>query len=80
MERLQSLTRELEMLDLIDHPHVVKLTGFVEDAAECAAWLVFPWEANGSVREFLASGKWEIPERISLVSTGIVVFMIQPVA
>ncbi|KAG8906687.1 hypothetical protein FRC01_007927 [Tulasnella sp. 417] len=78
MERLQSLTRELEMLDLVNHPHVVKLTGFVEDAAECAAWLVFPWEANGNVREFLASGTWEIPERISLLAG--IRFVIQHVA
>ncbi|KAG8950432.1 hypothetical protein FRC04_007447 [Tulasnella sp. 424] len=64
---LRSLTREVEMLDCISHPHVVKLEGFIENPAEGAAWLVFTWEANGNVREFLASGIWEIPERISLI-------------
>lgn len=64
----QSLIREIEILDLLSHPHVVKLEGFIENPSETAAWLVFPWEANGNVREFLSSGTWEIPERISLVS------------
>ncbi|KIO19025.1 hypothetical protein M407DRAFT_31309, partial [Tulasnella calospora MUT 4182] len=31
------------------------------------AWLVFPWEDNGNLREFLRSGTWEIPERVSLI-------------
>lgn len=34
------------------------------------AWVILPWESNGNVREFLASGEWEIPERVSLVSAG----------
>ncbi|KIO28290.1 hypothetical protein M407DRAFT_72016, partial [Tulasnella calospora MUT 4182] len=58
---------ELRVLDGLDHPHIVKIIGFVEDMKKRIAWLVFPWEANGNVREFLLSGKWELPERVSLI-------------
>ncbi|KIO18451.1 hypothetical protein M407DRAFT_83902, partial [Tulasnella calospora MUT 4182] len=58
---------ELHVLDGLDHPNIIKLVGFVEDMTRRMAWLVFPWEANGNVREFLLSGKWELPERVSLI-------------
>lgn len=45
----------------------MKIIGFVEDTERRIAWLVFPWEENGNLREFLRSGKWEFPERVSLV-------------
>ena len=51
----------------LSHPNIVELEGFVEDASKHMIWLVFPWEENGNLRDFLASGEWEIPERISLV-------------
>lgn len=50
------------------HPNVVDLYGFVEDMEKGDAWILLRWEPNGNVREFLHSGDWEIPERISLVS------------
>ena len=51
----------------ISHPNVIAVFGFVEDMQKGDAWIILPWEANGNVREFLQSGEWEIPERISLV-------------
>lgn len=50
------------------HENIIKLIGFVEDLAKGCAWIVLAWEPNGNVSEFLATGTWEIPERISLVS------------
>lgn len=58
---------ELRVLDKLSHPNIVKILGFVEDLEKRIAWLVFPWEENGNLREFLHSGDWEIPERVSLV-------------
>ncbi|KIO25215.1 hypothetical protein M407DRAFT_25439, partial [Tulasnella calospora MUT 4182] len=64
---LRAFANELHILDWLDHPNIIKLFGFVEDMRKRLAWLVFPWEANGNVREFLLSGKWELPERVSLI-------------
>ncbi|KIO28291.1 hypothetical protein M407DRAFT_22500 [Tulasnella calospora MUT 4182] len=64
---LRAFANELRILDGLDHPHIVKIIGFVEDMKNRTTWLVFPWEANGNVREFLLSGKWELPERVSLI-------------
>lgn len=50
------------------HPNIVKFVGFVEDEEKGDAWIVSPWESNGNIREFLGSGEWHIPERVSLVS------------
>ncbi|KIO29227.1 hypothetical protein M407DRAFT_21623 [Tulasnella calospora MUT 4182] len=58
---------ELRILDSLSHPHIAKIIGFVEDIESGIAWIVFPWEANGNIREFLRSGAWEIPERVSLI-------------
>ncbi|KIO24211.1 hypothetical protein M407DRAFT_44656, partial [Tulasnella calospora MUT 4182] len=58
---------ELSLMATISHPNIVKLMGFVEDMREGHAWIVLRWEANGNVREFLRSGEWDIPERISLI-------------
>ncbi|KAG8915413.1 Ephrin type-A receptor 8 [Tulasnella sp. 408] len=65
---LRTFANELQLLDTLDHPNIIKLVGFVEDMKQCIAWFVFPWEANGNVREFLLSGKWELPERVSLLN------------
>lgn len=54
-------------MDKLSHPNIVKILGFVEDIECRIAWLVFTWEDNGNLREFLRSGEWEIPERVSLV-------------
>ncbi|KIO33119.1 hypothetical protein M407DRAFT_17984 [Tulasnella calospora MUT 4182] len=68
LERLLGLTlREAGFLVELSHPHIVDLEGFVEDVSKGVIWLVFPWEANGNLRDFIASRDWEIPERISLI-------------
>ncbi|KIO21186.1 hypothetical protein M407DRAFT_80659, partial [Tulasnella calospora MUT 4182] len=67
----QTFANELRVLDGLDHPNIIKLVGFVEDMERRVAWLVFPWEANGNVREFLLSGKWEPPERIKDAASGL---------
>lgn len=64
---LLAFRNELRVLDKISHPHIVKLLGFVEEIENGIAWMVFPWESNGNVREFLRSGEWHIPERVSLI-------------
>lgn len=53
----------------LSHPNVIMLYGFVENMEKGDAWMILPWEENGNVREFLQSGDWDIPERMSLVST-----------
>ncbi|KAG8928715.1 hypothetical protein FRC01_005510 [Tulasnella sp. 417] len=60
--------RESEFLFKLSHPNVVKIQGFVEDLSAHKVWLIFPWEENGNLRDFLPSGEWEIPERISLIN------------
>ncbi|KIO25124.1 hypothetical protein M407DRAFT_76107, partial [Tulasnella calospora MUT 4182] len=58
---------ELCLVDSLSHPNIVRIVGFTEDIENRTAWLFFPWEANGNVREFLRSEEWEIPERVSLI-------------
>lgn len=58
---------EVEMLAGLHHPNIVQLIGFVENLEHDKAWIVLSWEPHGNVREFLASGEWAIPERISLI-------------
>ncbi|KIO19638.1 hypothetical protein M407DRAFT_30709 [Tulasnella calospora MUT 4182] len=68
LERALGLAlRESEFLVDLSHPNIVKLEGFVEDVSAQKVWLIFPWEEHGNLRDFLASGEWEVPERISLV-------------
>ncbi|KIO25949.1 hypothetical protein M407DRAFT_38610, partial [Tulasnella calospora MUT 4182] len=62
-----SFVNELSLMAGLSHPNIVKLIGFVEDMQKGDAWIVLPWEANGNVKEFLQSGQWDIPERISLI-------------
>lgn len=59
---------ELGLMTTFSHPNIIRIVGFVEDMQRGDAWIVLPWEENGNVREFLQSGEWDIPERISLVS------------
>ncbi|KAG9019439.1 copper transport protein ctr1 [Tulasnella sp. 427] len=59
--------QEVGILSRVSHPNIVKLLGFVENEATDVAWLVMSWEQNGNLREFLATGEWDIPERISLL-------------
>ncbi|KAG9022575.1 hypothetical protein FS837_006285 [Tulasnella sp. UAMH 9824] len=65
---LKLTLREAEFLVELSHPNIITLDGFVEDIPNNKIWLVFPWEDNGSLRQFVASADWEIPERISLIS------------
>ncbi|KAG8979853.1 hypothetical protein FRB90_007872 [Tulasnella sp. 427] len=58
---------ELHIMEQLSHPNIVKIIGFVEDIDTQVAWLVTPWEANGNLREFLRSGDWDMPERVSLI-------------
>ncbi|KIO33115.1 hypothetical protein M407DRAFT_17980 [Tulasnella calospora MUT 4182] len=68
LERLLGLAfREAGFLVKLSHRNIVGLEGFVEDVSEGIIWLVFPWEANGNLRNFIASQDWEIPERIWLI-------------
>ncbi|KIO17802.1 hypothetical protein M407DRAFT_32524 [Tulasnella calospora MUT 4182] len=64
---LRIFVNELRLLDKLSHPNIAKIIGFVEDVEKSIAWLIFPWEDNGNLREFLRSGTWEIPERVSLI-------------
>ncbi|KAG8984224.1 hypothetical protein FRB90_005474, partial [Tulasnella sp. 427] len=66
-DKKKEFLREVEILSKLSHEHIISMIGFVEDFEQDKAWIVMPWEPNGNVREFLASGKWEIPERISLI-------------
>lgn len=64
---LQSFAYEVDMLGRLSHPNIVKLLGFLEDLETGYACMVFTWEENGNVQEFLAIRGCQIPERISLV-------------
>ncbi|KIO33586.1 hypothetical protein M407DRAFT_17549 [Tulasnella calospora MUT 4182] len=64
---LAPFAHEAKLLKDLSHQHVVKLIGFVEDAKEGIAWMIFAWEKNGNLREFVRSANWELPERVSLV-------------
>lgn len=59
--------REAEFLVGLSHENIIKLEGFVEDVSKEVIWLVFPWGENGTLKDFIASAEWEIPERIWLV-------------
>ncbi|KIO17555.1 hypothetical protein M407DRAFT_84856, partial [Tulasnella calospora MUT 4182] len=63
----QSFANELSLMVNLFHQNVIRLIGFVEDMEKGDAWIILPWEANGNVREFLQSGPWDIPERVSLI-------------
>ncbi|KIO18886.1 hypothetical protein M407DRAFT_83472, partial [Tulasnella calospora MUT 4182] len=58
---------EVDVMARLSHKNIVKLIGFVEDLQEGKGWIVLSWESNGNVSEFLATGEWEIPERLSLI-------------
>ncbi|KIO23794.1 hypothetical protein M407DRAFT_26788 [Tulasnella calospora MUT 4182] len=63
----KSFVHELSLMAELSHPNVIKLAGFLEDLDKGDAWMILPWEANGNVREFLQSGEWDLPERLSLI-------------
>ncbi|KAG8899689.1 hypothetical protein FRC01_010413, partial [Tulasnella sp. 417] len=61
--------REVDVMAQLSHDNIVNLIGFVEELHEgnWKAWIIMGWEPNGNVSEFLATGDWEIPERVSLI-------------
>ncbi|KAG9012944.1 hypothetical protein FRB90_006426, partial [Tulasnella sp. 427] len=59
---LAALAHEVHLLNELSHDNIIKVVGFVEDAADGVAWIVLPWEKNGNLREFVASAEWEFPE------------------
>ncbi|KIO17636.1 hypothetical protein M407DRAFT_58798, partial [Tulasnella calospora MUT 4182] len=64
----QLTLREAEFLVKLSHENIIKLEGFVEDVSKQMIWLVFPWEDNGTLKDFVTATDWEIPERISLLN------------
>lgn len=64
---LASLVQEISLLNKLSHKNIVKVIGFVESTSDGIAWIIFPWEQNGNLREFVASADWEFPERIALI-------------
>ncbi|KIO23031.1 hypothetical protein M407DRAFT_78553, partial [Tulasnella calospora MUT 4182] len=62
------LAHEVNLLNDLSHENVVKILGFVEDVGHGVGWMVFAWEQNGNLREFIRSAKWELPERVSLIN------------
>ncbi|KAG8915794.1 hypothetical protein FRC00_013563 [Tulasnella sp. 408] len=69
LERALGLAiREAELLAELYYPNIVKFSGFVEDVSNSILWLVFPWAHNGTLKDFISSINWEIPERISLIN------------
>ncbi|KAG8961484.1 hypothetical protein FRC00_012127 [Tulasnella sp. 408] len=63
----KSFVNELSLMAPLFHPNIIEFLGFVEDTEKGDAWIILPWVANGNVRDFLKSGEWDIPERVSLV-------------
>ncbi|KIO21117.1 hypothetical protein M407DRAFT_29277 [Tulasnella calospora MUT 4182] len=64
---LAPFAHEINLLNDLDHPNVVEIVGFVEDVVQGVAWMVFRWEKNGNLREFVRSANWELPERVCLI-------------
>ncbi|KIO20167.1 hypothetical protein M407DRAFT_60603, partial [Tulasnella calospora MUT 4182] len=63
----QSFVNELSLMASLSHPNIIQFLGFVEDMDKADARIILPWEADGNVRDFLKSGEWDIPERVSLI-------------
>ncbi|KIO33043.1 hypothetical protein M407DRAFT_210486, partial [Tulasnella calospora MUT 4182] len=61
------LAHEVNLLSDLNHENVVEILGFFEDVGKGVACMVFVWEENGNLREFIRSAKWELPERVSLI-------------
>ncbi|KIO19672.1 hypothetical protein M407DRAFT_30676 [Tulasnella calospora MUT 4182] len=66
-QALAAFAHEVSLLDGLSHESVASIIGFVEDIEHGVAWMVFSWEQNGNLREFVRSANWELPERVSLI-------------
>ncbi|KIO26563.1 hypothetical protein M407DRAFT_24149 [Tulasnella calospora MUT 4182] len=64
---LAPLAHEFSLIGSLSHENVVSIVGFVEEFEQGVAWIVFAWEKNGNLREFIRSTNWELPERVSLI-------------
>ncbi|KIO22971.1 hypothetical protein M407DRAFT_27541 [Tulasnella calospora MUT 4182] len=51
--RVSAFANELRITAGLNHPNIVKLIGFVEEGQAGIAWLLFRWETNGNIRDFL---------------------------
>ncbi|KAG9048619.1 hypothetical protein FS837_012394 [Tulasnella sp. UAMH 9824] len=67
-QALGPFVHEVNLLKDLSHENVVNIVGFVQDTHEGIAWLIFSWEKNGNLREFVRSADWELPERVSLIN------------
>lgn len=65
---LAPFAHEVGLMNDLSHKNVVKIIGFVEDVDNGVAWMVFRWEKNGNLREFVRSENWELPERVCLIN------------
>lgn len=61
------IVHEVGLVKKLDHENIVKVIGFVENLEEGTLWIIFPWQVNGNLREFVRSENWEFPERSSLI-------------
>lgn len=62
-----ALIREVSLLKSLNDDHIVKILGFVEAVESGIVWLIFGWERNGNLREFIRSRNWQLPARMSLI-------------
>lgn len=49
------LAHEVGLLNDLSHDNVVKIIGFVENVYNGTAWMVFCWEKDENLREFVRS-------------------------
>ncbi|KIO34423.1 hypothetical protein M407DRAFT_53040, partial [Tulasnella calospora MUT 4182] len=63
----KALIREVSLLKSLNDDHIVKILGFVEAVESGIVWLIFSWERNGNLREFIRSRNWQLPARMSLI-------------
>ncbi|KIO26034.1 hypothetical protein M407DRAFT_24598 [Tulasnella calospora MUT 4182] len=64
---LALLSREAKIISSLSHKNIVKIIGFVEQVEESIAWMVFSWEENGNLREFIQSSRPEFFSRVLLL-------------
>ncbi|KAG8910262.1 hypothetical protein FRC01_006428, partial [Tulasnella sp. 417] len=63
----EGFSSEADLAASLVHPNLQSPIKFMEDSQTGIYWIVSPWQSNGNVLEFLASGAWNVSRRISLV-------------